>query len=52
MPSLFTAGINEDEAHALATSSITITVASESAPAPPNSSGMCTAWNPERTRAS
>ena len=33
-PSLFTAGINDDEAHTLATSSMTMTVATASAPAP------------------
>ena len=35
MPSLFTAGIREDEAHARATSSITMAVAMASAPDPP-----------------
>ncbi len=44
VPSLFTAGISEVEAQARATSSITMQVASASAPAPPYSSGMCTAW--------
>lgn len=34
-PSLFTAGIRDEEAQTRATSSITITVASASAPAPP-----------------
>ncbi|GAA3302990.1 hypothetical protein GCM10020295_50380 [Streptomyces cinereospinus] len=34
-PSLFTAGMREEEAHTRATSSITSTVASASAPAPP-----------------
>ena len=45
-PSLFTAGISDDEPQTRATSSITITVATASAPAPSYSSGMCTAWNP------
>ena len=44
VPSLFTAGISEDDAHARATSSITMAVARASAPAPPYSSGMCGAW--------
>ena len=44
MPSLFTAGISDDDAQARATSSITIAVASASAPAPPYSAGMCGAW--------
>src|SRR5680860_771316 len=52
VPSLFTAGISEDEAHARATSSITITVARESAPAPPYSSGMCGAAKSAAARAS
>jgi len=43
---LFTAGISDDAAQTRATSSITITVVTASAPAPPYSSGMCTAWNP------
>ncbi|CAM5705920.1 hypothetical protein SGLAM104S_09560 [Streptomyces glaucescens] len=34
-PSLFTAGISEEDAQTRATSSMTITVASASAPAPP-----------------
>ena len=50
-PSLFTAGISDDDAQTLATSSITITVLTASAPAPPYSSGMCTALNPEAVRA-
>ncbi len=52
VPSLLTAGISEDEAHTRATSSITIAVAMESAPAPPYASGMWVAWNPARTNAS
>ena len=52
VPSLFTAGISEDDAQTRATSSMTMQVATESAPSPPNSSGMCTAWKPERTSAS
>lgn len=51
-PSLFTAGIREEEAQTRATSSITITVARASAPAPPYSSGTCTACRSEATRAS
>ena len=47
MPSLFTAGISDDDAHTRATSSITMQVATESAPWPPYSSGMCTAENPD-----
>jgi hypothetical protein len=35
VPSLFTAGISDDEAQARATSSMTIAVATASAPAPP-----------------
>ena len=35
VPSLFTAGIREEDAQARATSSITMTVASASAPDPP-----------------
>jgi hypothetical protein len=35
VPSLLTAGISEDEAHARATSSMTIAAASASAPSPP-----------------
>ncbi|CAM5450230.1 hypothetical protein STENM223S_04274 [Streptomyces tendae] len=42
-PSLFTAGMREEDAQTRATSSITMTVASASAPAPPYSSGTCTA---------
>ena len=43
-PSLFTAGIRLEETHTRAISSITNTVASASAPAPPYSSGTCGAW--------
>ena len=43
-PSLLTAGMREEEAHTRATSSITMTVARASAPAPPYASGTCTAW--------
>ena len=50
-PSLFTAGIKDDDAQTLATSSMTITVATASAPAPSNSSGMCTAWKPAAVKA-
>ena len=50
-PSLFTAGISDDDAQTRATSSITITVLTASAPAPPYSSGMCTALKPEAVRA-
>ena len=39
VPSLFTAGISEDDAHARATSSTTMQCASASAPAPPYASG-------------
>ena len=41
VPSLLTPGISDDAAHARATSSITMQVASASAPAPPYSSAMC-----------
>lgn len=51
-PSLFTAGIREEDAQTRATSSITMTVASASAPAPPYSSGTCTACRSEVTSAS
>lgn len=51
-PSLLTAGISEDDAHARATSSITITVARASAPAPPYSSGTCGAWKSAASSAS
>ena len=52
VPSLFTAGMSDDEAQTLATSSITMTVAMASAPAPPYSSGMWTACRSALTRAS
>ncbi len=51
-PSLFTAGMREEETQARATSSITMTVARASAPAPPYSSGTCTACRSFATRAS
>ena len=51
-PSLLTAGISDDEAQARATSSMTRQAEIASAPAPPYSSGMCTAWKPARTSAS
>lgn len=41
VPSLFTAGMSDEEAHARATSSITMAVASASAPTPPKATGMC-----------
>ena len=47
MPSLLTAGISDDDAQTRATSSITMHVATESAPWPPYSSGTCTAVNPD-----
>ena len=43
VPSLLPAGISDDDAQTRATSSMTIAVAIESAPAPPYSSGMCMA---------
>jgi len=52
VPSLFTAGISDELAQTLATSSITITVAIASAPAPPYSSGMWTACRSALTSAS
>ena len=52
VPSLLTAGISEDDAQTRATSSMTIAVASESAPTPPYSSGMWMAWKPARVSAS
>ena len=52
MPSLFTAGMSDDEAQARATSSITMTVAMASAPAPPYCSGMWTACRSALTSAS
>ena len=45
-PSLLTAGISDDDAQARATSSMTRQAEIASAPAPPYSSGMCTAWKP------
>ena len=45
-PSLFTAGISDEDAHTRATSSIIITTASASAPSPPNSVGTCAALKP------
>ena len=42
-PSLFTAGISEEDAQTRATSSITMHAEIASAPAPPYSSGTCTA---------
>src|SRR5690606_1068456 len=44
VPSLLTAGISEDEAQTRATSSMTMQVASASAPTPSYCSGMCGAW--------
>ncbi len=44
MASLLTAGISDDAAQARAISSITMTVASASAPTPPYVSGTCGAW--------
>ena len=41
VPSLLTLGMSEDDAHARATSSMTMQVARASAPAPPYSSLMC-----------
>ena len=50
-PSLLTAGISEEAMHTRAISSITSTVASASAPAPPYSSGTCGAWKSAACRA-
>ena len=47
MPSLLTAGINDDDAQTRATSSITMHVATESAPWPSYSSGTWTAEKPD-----
>ena len=47
VPSLFTAGISDDDAQTRATSSITMHVATESAPWPPYSSGTWIAEKPE-----
>ena len=52
VPSLFTAGISEEDAQTRATSSMTMQVASASAPTPSYSSGMCGAWKSDATRAS
>ena len=52
VPSLFTAGMSEEDAQARATSSITMAVARASAPAPPYSCGMCGAWKSAARRAS
>ena len=52
MPSLFTAGISEEDAQARATSSMRMQVASASAPAPPYSSGMWIAAMSAACRAS
>jgi hypothetical protein len=49
---LLTAGINDEEAQARAISSITMAVASASAPAPPYSTGMCGAWKSDARSAS
>ena len=46
MPRPLTAGISDDDAQTRATSSMTMQPASSSAPSPPYSSGMITAWNP------
>src|SRR6185312_13585837 len=51
VPSLLTAGISDADASTRATSSITMQVATESAPWPPYSSGMCTAEKPDSARA-
>ena len=51
-PSPLTAGTSDDVAQIRATSSITITPASSSAPSPPYSSGIVMAWNPALTSAS
>ena len=51
-PNLFTAGINDDAPHTLATSSIIITAAKASAPCPPNSTGTCAAARPAACSAS
>ena len=52
VPSLLTAGMSDAEASTRATSSITMQVASASAPTPSYSSGMCGAKKSEATRAS
>ena len=50
-PSLFTAGMSDEDPHTRATSSIMITAASASAPSPPNSVGTCAAYKPFFTSA-
>ena len=50
VPSLLTAGISEDDAQPRATSSITMQVASASAPTPSYCSGMCGAWKSAATQ--
>lgn len=47
VPSLLQIGISDDEAHTLATSSITMHAATESPPCPPYSSGMWIAEKPD-----
>ena len=51
-PNLLTAGIKDEDPHARATSSMIRTVASASAPSPPNSVGTCAAYKPFFTKAS
>ena len=51
MPSLLTAGISEEDAQPRATSSMTMQPDTASAPGPPYSSGMCTAWKSDATSA-
>ena len=51
-PSLFTAGISDDDAQTRATSSMTMQVASASAPTPSYSSGTCGAKKSLATSAS
>src|SRR5580704_6888657 len=52
VPSLFTAGMSEDDEQPRASSSMTIAAAIASAPAPPYASGTCTACRSALTRAS
>ena len=52
LPSLLPAGMSDDDAQTRATSSITMQVASASAPTPPYSSGTCGAWKSVATSAS
>src|SRR4051794_26792274 len=52
VPSLFTAGMSDEDAQTRATSSMTIAVATASAPAPPYSVGMWGAWKSEDRSAS